>query len=114
MTQRRANGASLEKHRGKIDAQSSAQRIFVFRCNESGLYAFTTDREGRMLPSHMYPQITWTFEHTLMLRLNGNSWRDQILRVTLDGVAERGFHLIHAALYGELLGFIAQHAVTAV
>jgi hypothetical protein len=28
----------------------------------------------------------------------------QFLRATFDGVAEHGFHLIHAALYGELLG----------
>jgi hypothetical protein len=109
MTRRRTDGAVLEEHLAKIDAQSSAKRIYVFRCNESGLYAFTVDREGRMLPSQMYPQITWRFEHTLTLRLDGNSRRDQILRVTLDGVAERGFHLIHAALYGELLGFITQH-----
>jgi hypothetical protein len=110
MKQRRTDGAVLEKHLTKIDAQSPAKQIYVFRCNESGLYAFTTDREGRMLPSQMYPQITWRFEHALTLRLDGNSWRDQILRVTLDGVAERGFHLIHAALYGELLGFITQHS----
>lgn len=110
MTQRRSDGVVLEKHIAKIGAQSPAKRIYVFRCNESGLYALTADREGRMLPSQMYPQITWQFEHALTLRLDGNSWRDQILRVTLDGVAERGFHLIHAALYGELLGFIAQHS----
>lgn len=113
MKQRRLSGAVLEKHLAKIVVQSSAKRIYVFRCNENGLYAFTTDREGRMLPSQMYPQITWRFEHTVMFSLDGNSWRDQILRVTLDGVAERGFHLIHAALYGELLGFIAQHSVAA-
>ena len=106
MTQRPTDGAILEKRVAKIDTQSPANRIYVFRCNENGLYAFTADREGRMLPSQMYPQITWQFEYTLLLRLDGNSWRDQILRVTLDGVAERGFHLVHAALYGELLGFI--------
>jgi hypothetical protein len=112
MKQRRTDGAVLEKHLTKIDAQSPAKQVYVFRCNQSGLYAFTTDREGRMLPSQMYPQITWRFEHTLMFRLDGNSWRDQILRVTLDSVAERGFHLMHAALYGELLGFITQHSAT--
>jgi len=57
LKQRRPSGA-LEKHLAKIVARSSAKRIYVFRCNESGLYAFTTDREGRMLPSQMYPQIT--------------------------------------------------------
>jgi hypothetical protein len=110
----RTSASVLEKQLTEIDGQSPEKRIYVFRCNESGLYAFTADREGRMLPSQMYPQITWQFEHTLALRLNGDSWRDQILRVTLDGVAERGFHLIHAALYGELLGFIARHSAETV
>ena len=114
MKQHRTNASVLEKQLTEIDAQSPEKRIYVFRCNESGLYAFTADREGRMLPSQMYPQITWQFEHTLALRLNGDSWRDQILRVTLDGVAERGFHLIHAALYGELLGFITRHSAETV
>jgi hypothetical protein len=40
----------------------------------------------------------------LTFRVDGNSWRDSILRATFDRVAEHGFHLIHAALYGELLG----------
>jgi hypothetical protein len=96
----------------KIGAQSPGKRIYVFRCEGSGLYAFTTDREGRMLPSQIYPQITWRFEQALTLRLDGNSSRDQILRATLDGVAKRGFHLIHAALYGELLGFTTQDTGT--
>jgi hypothetical protein len=76
--------------------------------HESGLYAFTADREGRMLPSQMYPQIAWRFEQTLTLRLDENSLRDQILRAALDGIAKRGFHLIHAAIYGELPGFTIQ------
>ena len=96
----------------KIGTQSPGKRIYIFRCEESGLYAFTADREGRMLPSHIYPQNTWRFEQTLTLRLDGNSFRDQILRATLDGVAKRGFYLIHAALFGELLGFITQCAET--
>jgi hypothetical protein len=112
--QHRTSASVLEKQLTEIDGQSPEKRIYVFRCNGSGLYAFTADREGRMLPSQMYPQITWQFEHTLALRFNGDAWRDQILRVTLDGVAERGFHLIHAALYGELLGFITRHSAETV
>jgi hypothetical protein len=92
----------------KISARSPGKRIYVFRCEGSGLYAFTADREGRMLPSQIYPQVTWRFEQALTLRLDGNSSRDQILRATFDGVAKCGFHLIHAALYGELLGFTTQ------
>ena len=92
----------------KIGTQSPGKRIYIFRCEESGLYAFTADREGRMLPSQIYPQITWRFEQSLTLRLDGNSSHDQILRAMLDGVPRRGFHLIHATLYGELLGFTTQ------
>lgn len=90
------------------EAPSFEKRIYVFRCEETGLYAFAADREGRMLPSQLYPQITWRFEQALTLGFDGNSSRDQILRATLDGVAKRGFHLIHPALYGELLGFTTQ------
>lgn len=80
--------------------------VYVFRCDESGLFAFAADREGSMLPSQLYPQISWHFEHVLVPCFDGNSARDKILRATLDGVAKRGFHLVHAALYGELLGFM--------
>ena len=62
------------------------------------------------LRSLVYPQITWRFEQALTLGFDGNSSRDQILRATLDGVAKRGFHLIHPALYGELLGFTSRCA----
>jgi hypothetical protein len=61
-----------------------------------------------MLPSQIYPQISWRFEQALTLCFDGNSSRDKILRATLDGVAKHGFHLIHAAIFGELLGFITQ------
>ena len=90
------------------DPQSSGKKIYVFRCEETGLFAFTADREGRMLPSQIYPQITWRFEQALVLRCDGNSSSDTVLRASLDGVAARGFHLIHAALFGEILGFTTQ------
>src|SRR5215469_17310671 len=102
-----------EKSVSKIDPQSPVKWIYVFRCDESGLYAFTADRKGRMLPSQIYPQITWRFEQALTLRLDENSSRDQILRAALDGATKRGFHLIHSAIYGELLGFTAQDIRTA-
>ena len=104
MTRRRVGSAVLEKSIDKIDTRSAGALIYVFRCNKHGLYALTADPEGRMLPSQMCPEITWGFEQALTFRLNGNSWRDSILRAMLDRLAEHGFHLIHAALYGELLG----------
>jgi len=113
MPRPRAANTVSEKSVSKIDPQSLVKRIYVFRCDESGLYAFTADRKGRMLPSQIYPQITWRFEQALTLRLDENSSHDQILRTALDGVTKRGFHLIHAAIYGELLGFTAQDTRTA-
>ncbi len=104
---RGANTVS-EKSVSKIDTKSPVRRIYVFRCDESGLYAFTADRKGRMLPSRIYPQITWRFEQILAPWLDDNLSRDHILRAALDGVAKRGFHLIHAAIYEELLGFTTQ------
>jgi hypothetical protein len=113
MPRARAANAGSEKSDLKNGVSSPGRRIYVFRSGESGLYAFTADRKGRMLPSQIYPQISWRFEQALTLRFDGNSSRDQILRATLDGVAKHGFHLIHAALFGELLGFITQDTYAA-
>ena len=98
----------LEKHLKGGTAmsanQSDLKAIYVFRCNKRSLYALTADPEGSMLLSQMCPEISWGFEQALTFRLDGNSWRDSILSVMLDRVLEHGFHLIHAAQYGELLG----------
>ena len=64
------------------------------------------------MSSRLYPQIIWRFEQALTLRLDENSSRDQILKAALDGVARVGFHLIHGAIYGELLGFSTQDIET--
>jgi hypothetical protein len=108
MSEPKAVNTGSEISASKTDIQSPANRIYVFRCGESGLYAFTADRKGRMLPSQIYPQIIWRFEQALTLRVDENSSRDQILKAALDGVARVGFHLIHGAIYGELLGFSTQ------
>ena len=113
MPRARAANAGSEKSDVKISTQPPRRRIYVIRCDESGLYAFTADRKGRMLPSQIYPQISWRFEQALTLRLDGDSSRDKLLRATLDGVAKHGFHLIHAAIFGELLGFTTQGSATA-
>jgi hypothetical protein len=113
MRRARAANVGSEKRDLKNGDPSSGRRIYVFRCDESGLYAFTADRKGRMLPSQIYPQISWRFEQALTLRFDGNSSRDKILRATLDGVAKHGFHLIHVAIFGELLGFITQGSCAA-
>jgi hypothetical protein len=104
MTRRRTGSAVLESDVVNIDTRFRGQLIYVFRCNKRSLYALTADRQGRMLPSQMCPEISWGFEQALTFRLDGNSWRDSILSVMLDRVLEHGFHLIPAAQYGELLG----------
>src|SRR6266566_10054607 len=101
MPRARAANAGSEKSHVKISTRSPRKKVYVFRCEESGLYAFTADRKGRMLPSQIYPQISWRFEQALTLRFDGDSSRDKILRTTLEGAAKHGFHLIHAAIFGE-------------
>jgi hypothetical protein len=88
---------------------SPAKTIYVFRCSDSGLYAFTDDPKGHILPSRIYPQIRWRFQRSVSLQLNGNSLKGKILRAMLDAIAQHGFHLIHAAANTELLAFTAQH-----
>jgi hypothetical protein len=65
MPRARAANAGSEKSDLKNGVSSPGRRIYVFRCGESGLYAFTADRKGRMLPSQIYPQISWRFERAL-------------------------------------------------
>ena len=96
----------------KSGKKADKETIYIFRCDESGLYAFTTDREGRMLPSQIYPRLHWRFEQAITVSVNGTSARDKILKVALEGIAKRGFHLLPAELYGELLGFTAQSEET--
>jgi hypothetical protein len=80
---------------------SLATTIYLFRCGESGLYAFTADPSGRVLPSRIYPQIRWRFERRVTLRSDENSLRHKIVSKILDAIAEHGFHLTHAAVNAE-------------
>jgi hypothetical protein len=80
---------------------SLAKTIYLFRCGESGLYAFTADPSGHILPSRIYPQIRWRFERRVTLQTNRNSPKWKIVRAILDAIAEHGFHLTHAAVNAE-------------
>jgi hypothetical protein len=80
---------------------SLAKTIYLFRCGESGLYAFTADPSGHALPSRIYPQIRWRFERRVTLRPDRNSPKWQIASAILDAITERGFHLTHAAVNAE-------------
>ena len=63
---------------------SFAKTNYVFRCGESGLYAFTADPKGHILPSRIYPRIRWQIERTVTLSLNRNSPNGKIVRATLE------------------------------
>jgi hypothetical protein len=80
---------------------SQAKTIYLFRCGESGLYAFTADPSGHVLPSRIYPQIRWRFERRVTLHPDENSLRHKIVSKILDAIAEHGFHLTHAAVTAE-------------
>src|ERR1700722_10544423 len=80
---------------------SLAKTIYLFRCGESGLYAFTADPSGHILPSRIYPQIRWRFEGRITLQPDKHSQQWKIARAILDAIAVHGFHLTHAALNAE-------------
>jgi hypothetical protein len=80
---------------------SLAKTVYLFRCGESGLYAFTADPSGHTLPSRIYPQIRWRFERRVIPRPAKNSSKRKIASAILDAIAEHGFHLTHAAVSAE-------------
>jgi hypothetical protein len=87
----------FEGRRAAARYLSLAKTIYLFRCGESGLYAFTADPSGHVLPSRIYPQIRWRFERRVTLRPDKNALKHNIL----DAIAEHGFHLTHAAVNAE-------------
>jgi hypothetical protein len=91
----------FENRRAAARCLSLAKTIYLFRCGESGLYAFTADPSGRVLPSRIYPQIRWRFERRVTLQPDRNSPKSQIASAILDAIAEYGFHLTHAAVNAE-------------
>jgi hypothetical protein len=88
---------------------SPAKTIYVFRFGESGLYAFTSDPKGQVLPSQIYPCLRWRLERRLTIRVEKNSPNYKFVRSALDAIVKHGFHLAHAAFNMELLAFTAPH-----
>jgi hypothetical protein len=82
--------------------------LYVFRCGESGLYAFAIDPEGLTLPRRLYPRIRWSLERYVILRQDESSSNAAIVNAALDAIAEHGFHLAHAAVNPELLAVTAR------
>jgi len=98
-----------ENRRSGGPGVSPTKTIYVFRCGESGLYAFTADPEGHFLPSRIYPLVLWRLDRCVALRLDRNSPRKNIVKSMLDAIVKHGFQLAHAAVDTELFAFTAQH-----
>jgi hypothetical protein len=78
------------------DNESLPNLIYAFRCNHGPLYAFTGDRTGRILPTHIYPQISWRLERCVTLLRHQNPADMKIIRATLNAITKRGFYLTNA------------------
>jgi hypothetical protein len=91
----------FENPRAAARCLSLAKTIYLFRCGESGLYVFTADPSGHILPSRIYPQIRRRFERRVMLQPDRNSPKRKIVRAILGAIEEHGFHLTHAAVSAE-------------
>jgi hypothetical protein len=83
------------------DNESKTNSIYVFRCNDSALYALTGDRTGQILPSHIYPRISWRLERCVTLHRHQNPANKKFISATLKAIRKCGFFLTHAG--GELV-----------
>jgi hypothetical protein len=112
-TRARAAAVVRRQEKGQSGEQPTAHlarptTIYVFRCDESGLYAFTADPEGHSLPWRLYPRICWRLQRCIMLQQNGRASDAATVGMALDALAEHGFHLAHAAVDAELLAVMGQ------
>jgi hypothetical protein len=78
---------------------SNSQKIYVFRCGTTALYALTADRTGLNLPTQAC-QAGWRFEQSIKLRLDNSSLEQELTKATLAAIAKHGFYLTHAAIHG--------------
>src|SRR5579872_3019562 len=99
----------VENRQSGVQLLKPAKSVYVFRCGESGLYAFTADPNGHVLPSRIYPRIRWQFERRVTLRPDRSSPQGRIARAVLAAIAKHGFHLTHVAVNAELQAVSGQH-----
>jgi len=99
----------IEDRQSGVQFLSSAKTVYIFRCGESGLYAFTLDPNGHVLPSRIYPAIRWRFDRSVTLRPDGISPQSCIAKALLTAIAKHGFHLTHVAVNAELDAVSEQH-----
>jgi hypothetical protein len=82
---------------------SPTKPIYIFRCGETGLYAFTADSKGRILPSRLYPRVHWRLQRRILLRFDRNSPQAKFMLTVFDAIEMHGFHLVHASVDDQLL-----------
>ena len=73
--------------------ESESKEVYVFRCNDSALYAFTADSSGHFSPSKLYQRINWRLERRVTLHCNHNSDNAKVTTATLKAIVEYGFYL---------------------
>jgi hypothetical protein len=78
---------------------STSQKIYVFRCGASALYALTADIAGPNLPLPACP-AGWRFKQSVTLRLDKSSPNHELIEATRAAIAKHGFYLTHAAVHG--------------
>jgi hypothetical protein len=82
----------LMKHK-----RSRNNTVYVFRCGESGLYALTQDRTGKVLPSKIYPRVHWQLKRRISLGREKYPIKMDLIKATLKAIRTQGFYLTHAA-----------------
>jgi len=81
-----------------VDGLPDLQKIHVFRCGATGLYALTADSAGRNLPTQACKE-KWQFEQSIALRLDNSVLKHELTKATLAAIAKHGFYLTHAAIH---------------
>jgi hypothetical protein len=90
---------------GVSDNELNARSVYVFRCGESGIYAFTVDRTGQILP-RIYPRIRWRLQREVTLQRDENVAKQETIKATLDAIRKCGFCLAFAG--AKSLGLLRQ------
>ena len=80
---------------GVSDDELNTHFLYVFRCGESGVYAFTADRTGQILP-RIYPRVRWSLQRQVTLQRDKNAAKLEVIKATLDSIRKRGFCLAFA------------------
>jgi len=80
---------------GARENKINTHSVYIFRCGESGIYAFTVDRTGQVLP-RIYPRVRWTLDRQVTLGRDSNAAKQESIKTMLDAIGKRGFYLSFA------------------